>query len=233
MYRAQLKQELKEALNISLTTDIWKNSRSVYFIAITGHYFNKYQLISKVLSFRRVVGRETALIIRKYITNECKKLNIVGKIVGITTDSGSSIKAACEGLGFGMRLSCVAHDLNLIVSNGLNLWKNAQIAGDDENLEQSNEDIEIVDELDDDSNDQVEEVEDEESATGNSIGEINNDDDDGDVENDSDDDGDFDNDSDDDDDDDAGDDVVDDDTDEINLRTLSTCKKISKKSKIM
>ena len=49
-----------------------------------------------------------------------------------------------------MRLSCVAHDLNLVVSNGLNLWKCSRTVDIDSNIEQSNEDIEILDDFDED-----------------------------------------------------------------------------------
>ena len=41
------------------------------------------------------------------------------RFVGITTDSGSNIKVACEILGW-IQLSCFGHNLNLAVSKGLN-----------------------------------------------------------------------------------------------------------------
>ena len=41
------------------------------------------------------------------------------RLVGITTDSGSNIKAACEINGR-VLLSCFGHNFNLAVSKGLN-----------------------------------------------------------------------------------------------------------------
>ena len=41
------------------------------------------------------------------------------RLVVMTTDSGSNIKAACEILGWAY-LSCFGHNLNLAVSKGLN-----------------------------------------------------------------------------------------------------------------
>ena len=41
------------------------------------------------------------------------------RLVVMTTDSGSNIKAACEILGWAC-LSCFGHNLNLAVNKGLN-----------------------------------------------------------------------------------------------------------------
>ena len=41
------------------------------------------------------------------------------RLVGITTDSGSNVKLACELLHWN-RLSCFGHNLNLAVGKGLN-----------------------------------------------------------------------------------------------------------------
>jgi hypothetical protein len=161
-YRTQLNEQLKAAKYVSITTDVWKNSSSVYFICITVHYLNEnYEYISKVLSFRKLKGRELASNLAAYILCELTKFNLVNKIAGITTDSGSSIKAACKNIGFGIRLSCMGHDLNLVVANGLKLWKKVadnqnDNVGQENDLELDLTDVEDLEEENDEADADVE-----------------------------------------------------------------------------
>ena len=46
-------------------------------------------------------------------------MNLELKVCSITTDGGTDIKLAAPGSDFGMRISCSAHDINLIVKNVL------------------------------------------------------------------------------------------------------------------
>jgi len=101
-----------------------------------------------VLSFRRLKARELAQILRDFLRHECEKFNLTGKIAGITTDSGSSIKSACKYIGFGTRLSCIGHDLNLIVANGLKLWKRISPT-EEENAGQENYELENLTDVED------------------------------------------------------------------------------------
>jgi hypothetical protein len=57
-YRTQLIKEFSSINDIALTTDAWSSPRRVHFICITAHYYDKeYNYISKVISFRRFIGR--------------------------------------------------------------------------------------------------------------------------------------------------------------------------------
>jgi len=51
-----------------------------------------------------------------------KQLQIEDKVCGFVTDNGSDIVKAINGIKFGQRFSCIAHDLNRVVKNGLQLW---------------------------------------------------------------------------------------------------------------
>ncbi|CAF3189205.1 unnamed protein product, partial [Rotaria socialis] len=109
---------------ISLTTDLWLNSRRNHFIVITAHYLDEYhQHLSDIISFRRFRGRHFSVRLKSFIINEIKKLNIEWKIISITTDSGSDIKAAASSYEFGLKFSCDAHNINQTISTGLALWK--------------------------------------------------------------------------------------------------------------
>ncbi|CAF1290950.1 unnamed protein product [Didymodactylos carnosus] len=123
-HRDRLRRIFSTVNDIALTSDIWKNSRRTYFICLTAHYYNSsFQYISLVIGFRRLQGRKISTRLYEYIRYELEQLRIRSKIRSITTDNGSDIKAATSNTEFGIRISCLAHNLNLTVSNGLGLWK--------------------------------------------------------------------------------------------------------------
>ncbi|CAF4230596.1 unnamed protein product [Rotaria magnacalcarata] len=65
----------------------------------------------------------TSIRLRRFISNELEKFKIKNKICAITTDNGPDIRAAALTTDFGIRLSCVAHDLNLTIKSALWLHK--------------------------------------------------------------------------------------------------------------
>ncbi len=128
--RSALKEKFNKVPFISLTTDIWLNSRRHHFLVITAHYHDEhYQQFSEIISFRCFRGRHLSARLRQFILNELKKLDIQGKIFSITTDNGSDIKSATSSHEFGIRFSCDAHNINRTVSCGLDLWKRSTSKG--------------------------------------------------------------------------------------------------------
>lgn len=122
--RSLLKETFKTIDCLSLTTDLWMNSRRNYFVVLTAHYLDKdYHHVSSVISFRRFCGRHLSTRLKSFLLNEIRKLNIESKIISITTDDGSDIKSATSSYEFGIRFSCDAHNINRTISNGLSLWK--------------------------------------------------------------------------------------------------------------
>lgn len=175
-HRSKLKKVLKHIDHISLTTDLWKNRKNMYHVGITGHFFDKnHKFHSFQFGFRRIFGRHFAKRIKAYIQYEIKRLEIEGKIVSITTDNANDIKKATSN-GFGERISCAAHNLNLVVKNALPLWgkltnkernelkqlKDGLCTSDVEEVEDVDEfDSEYEDEVIDDTND-IESISDQE-----------------------------------------------------------------------
>lgn len=124
-HRNSIRETLKTIPFIALTLDLWMNSRRTYFLSITGHYYNhQMQYSSIVTSFRRFRGRHFSKRLNAFIAREIQKLGIETKVISITTDSGSDIKAATSSGQFGTHFSCDAHNINLTISCGLNLWRN-------------------------------------------------------------------------------------------------------------
>jgi hypothetical protein len=110
---------------ISLSADVWKNIRRQHFICLSAHYYDEYyQLKSCLIAFRHFIGNHSAERIENFIDHEIEKLNIQTKICSITTDNGSDIRAATQNKSrFGIRISCYLHNFNLIVQNGLWLFR--------------------------------------------------------------------------------------------------------------
>ena len=123
--RELIKERLSSVSNISLTTDIWKSPTRQYFICLTCHFVTPtYENESFVLSFRRFPDRHSGKKFRSFIMNELRKMNLGSKVCSITTDSGPDIKCATTNVAaFGFRVSCCAHNLNLVVKNALWLFK--------------------------------------------------------------------------------------------------------------
>ncbi|CAF3996868.1 unnamed protein product [Rotaria sordida] len=124
LYTKKLRALMPKLDFISLTSDLWKSSNQVHFISLTAHTFtHHYEHVSIVLGFRRIIGPHSSTLIENYIQYELDRLGIQPhQIVSITTDNGSNIKKAAATLRFGNPISCMAHNLNLVVHKGLYLW---------------------------------------------------------------------------------------------------------------
>jgi hypothetical protein len=79
--------------------------------------------MSIVIECRRIIGQHLAASIERYIKYELNRLGIQKEqVISITTDNGSNMKLATSSLKFGERISCMAHNLSLVIKKGLCLW---------------------------------------------------------------------------------------------------------------
>ena len=125
-HRQQLRTVLTRVDAIAITVDIWTKNK-ISFICLTGHAFNKsYEAIPLVLGFRQFNGPHRSKNITKYILYELKQLNIKHKICAIVGDNGSDIKKSINEIIPGQCISCVSHNINLVVKNGLGLWEKSK-----------------------------------------------------------------------------------------------------------
>jgi hypothetical protein len=114
-YKKQLKALFANISDISLTTDAWKRKNLQYYLTLTAHFFDHdFNYFSLIIGFRKFMGRHLQERLKEFIENELKSLNIIDKISAITTDNAADIKSATSS-GFGIRFSCLAHNLNLTV----------------------------------------------------------------------------------------------------------------------
>jgi len=71
LYRQALITEFSSVTDIALTADSWTSSRRMHFICLTAHYYDEgFGYVSKMISFRRFIGRSLALRMRQFIRLE-------------------------------------------------------------------------------------------------------------------------------------------------------------------
>ena len=120
-YREELRSTLVNVKSIVLTVDIWTKNKTS-FLCLTGHIFNKrFETFPLVLEFHHFFGPHQADNIKRYIIYEITQLHIEQKVLAIVSDNGSDIRKAINDVKPGLRFSCFAHDINLVVKNGLTL----------------------------------------------------------------------------------------------------------------
>ncbi|CAF1079550.1 unnamed protein product [Didymodactylos carnosus] len=108
------------------------HNAAIYCIVKDGRLFGDFRrhgfkYTSLVIDFRQFIGLCNAVQIRKYINYEIDRLQIHYKLRSITTDNGSNIKSTTEDGRFGTRIACYGHSINLVVSQGLCLWKKTAV----------------------------------------------------------------------------------------------------------
>jgi len=90
-------------------------------MTFTVHFINaSWDLVSYYLQTHYIPVDHTGTNIAEVLEETMQQWELeVEKLVGITTDSGSNIKLACDLLNWN-RLSCFGHNLNIAVGKGLN-----------------------------------------------------------------------------------------------------------------
>lgn len=112
-YKSKLKETLCSVSDLALTTDMWKNRHLCHFLGLTVHYFNRnFEYVSLIIGFKKFNGRHLSDRLNRFIDNELNKLDIKPLVRGITSDNGADMKKATSS-GFGDRVSCFCHNLNL------------------------------------------------------------------------------------------------------------------------
>ena len=93
----KLKKLLGKAEFIALTSDLWKNKKLEYFLAITAHFFDRgLNFRSIIISFRKFRERHFAPNIYEFITKELERYLILDKCVSLTTDNEATVRRAAN-----------------------------------------------------------------------------------------------------------------------------------------
>ncbi|XP_071934096.1 zinc finger BED domain-containing protein RICESLEEPER 2-like [Coffea arabica] len=132
--KRRLRNILKGANRISITTDLWKSGQKIQYMVVTGHFVDSDWVLQKrVLNFCNVPPPHTGVIIADALSKCFLEWGIENKVSTITVDNASyndvCIRRVKEDFCLRKRLSiggkifhvrCCAHILNLLVQDGLN-----------------------------------------------------------------------------------------------------------------
>nr|XP_027120364.1 zinc finger BED domain-containing protein RICESLEEPER 2-like [Coffea arabica] len=132
--KRRLRNILKGANRVSITTDLWKSGQKIQYMVVTGHFVDSDWVLQKrVLNFCNVPPPHTGVIIADALSKCFLEWGIENKVSTITVDNASyndvCIRRVREDFSLRKRLSiggkifhvrCCAHILNLLVQDGLN-----------------------------------------------------------------------------------------------------------------
>jgi len=115
-----VKQIAKEAISVSLTTDLWTSQNRKGFIKITCSYIDSDFIFKKVtFTVQYIYYSHTAKNIAKYIENVLQQWKIRNLTVTITTDNISNMKKCVKLLNRINWVNCFSHILQLVISKEL------------------------------------------------------------------------------------------------------------------
>ncbi|XP_060845484.1 E3 SUMO-protein ligase ZBED1-like [Rhopalosiphum padi] len=117
----RVKDKLKNVSAVYLTTDGWTSRNNESFLAVTAHFIdpdNVTELSSVLLACTSFEDSHTADNLALFLKNTVDEWGLSQRITVVVSDNAANIKSAIEKCNW-RRLSCFAHDINLIVHCGL------------------------------------------------------------------------------------------------------------------
>lgn len=116
-------QKLRLVKNVSLTIDEWKDLQLRSFLGVTVHFIENFEMKSINIACEPLHDNHTGEYLSEMINKICDVWGLShDKIVSITTDNGSNIVKAIEiTFGRAKHVRCLAHTLNLVVENSVNV----------------------------------------------------------------------------------------------------------------
>ncbi|MCM0158343.1 hypothetical protein [Candidatus Nardonella dryophthoridicola] len=115
--RASIKEKVKRAYALCITTDSWTSINNENFIAITAHWLDDTDgttltLCSHLLDCIVYSDRHTAVNLCEFLQQKFEEWEIQNKIIAVVSDNAHNIVAAIR-LGNWRNLGCFAHTVNL------------------------------------------------------------------------------------------------------------------------
>jgi len=94
--QAKLTTLLQQCSDVSLTCDIWTDSRMHSFLGVTAHVFVSGHPASYLLAFRSLTGSHTGQRIAQALESVITECGLQNKIRCIVTDNASNMKKLCR-----------------------------------------------------------------------------------------------------------------------------------------
>lgn len=118
--RTQLTDILGQVKYVSVTTDIWTSDSNRAYISVTCHFTFNNKIMNSVLNVKEIPEAHTGQNIASALLDCFNEWGINEKIVTIVSDNGANIKNAIVQHLQKRHHPCVAHTLNLCVTDSLN-----------------------------------------------------------------------------------------------------------------
>ncbi|KAL4123109.1 hypothetical protein QTP88_015339 [Uroleucon formosanum] len=118
-----IKKELKDASNVSCTTDCWSSIAQETYITVTAHFIDdQWCPKSYTLTTHKLDDRHTASNLSNQLEITFNKWDIGQKIMSVVTDNAKNVLNAVnllDNITEKSDLTCAAHSLQLAVNNAL------------------------------------------------------------------------------------------------------------------
>lgn len=114
-----LKAVLHNVKNIAITTDIWTSDSTRAYTTVTAHFVSDNKLCARVLATKEILGSHTGEHIAEVLTTILNDWNIFNKIVTVVSDNAANVKKAIKEHLQKHHHPCIAHTLNLSVTDAL------------------------------------------------------------------------------------------------------------------
>lgn len=125
--KMMLKKSFQHVDYFAVTTDYWQSQSTKSFLSVTVHYIKDFKLMSSVLSTKEVVEAHTALNTSAALMGILNEWEIFDKITTIVTDNAANMKKAVIEELRKHHHPCVAHTINLTVTEAITSNKELSI----------------------------------------------------------------------------------------------------------
>lgn len=117
-----LKERVKKATEVCLTTDCWTARTTTSFMSVTCHFIEDYKMVACLLDCFEFSDRHTSENLADELKRVVNEWDIESKVVCCVTDNAANITKAIRLLKW-THHPCLAHTINLVVRDALKVVK--------------------------------------------------------------------------------------------------------------
>lgn len=114
----QVKDQIRWAKAVCLTTEGWSSSQNESFLAVTAHYIRDGNLTSCLLQCFKYDEAHTSVNLCTLLKEVTTNWTISDKVACVITDNANNMKGAIR-LCKWKHIPCFAHSINLVVQKGI------------------------------------------------------------------------------------------------------------------
>ena len=119
--RADLRERIRSAPAICLTTDCWTSNTTTSYMSVTCHYIYNFKLEANLLDCFELQSNHTSENLAQELKRVAQEWDTSEKVAACVTDNASNIVRAVSEILRWNHVRCFAHLLNLIVRHAIDL----------------------------------------------------------------------------------------------------------------